>query len=397
MSDSFIAEVTDLQAKSEEIYIYGMGMYGNNIYNYLTRCGIEVDGFVVSNKPEDCQAALRVREIRELVGKNVGIILGLSTWNKEEVLSNLDKLGFEHKNVVDGGRFLDKGGSRSGHDKEPVLEITTRIGCSIDCRYCPQRLFYKEYFKENRARNSVMSMETFKTCIEKMPDNTSLVFSGMAEPFLNTKCIDMIKIGCEKGRKVDLFTTLVGADMDMVKEISLLPLNRLVLHVADKMGYAKIHTSESYYRKIEYLINAKKADGETPLVSLCNAQAEPDERVKEICEGKYEILTTMLDRAGNLEGEELLSKKQEKGCLSCTLCGTLANRNVLLPDGSLLLCCMDFGMKHVLGNLLEQSYEDILSGDEVLYIREGLRGNIQNDILCRKCTNARVICEEESA
>lgn len=394
MNYSFIEEVKDLQEKSDSIYIYGMGMYGNNIYKYLKRYGVEVDGFVVSKRTQDCQTALTVREISELAGKNVGIILGLSTWNKEEVLAYLDQLGFAHKNIVDGGKFLDKGGSRSGHDKEPVLEITTRIGCSIDCRYCPQQLFYSAYFKENKARDSVMSIETFKTCLEKMPDNTSLVFSGMAEPFLNPECMDMIKIGCEKGRKVDLFTTLVGADMDIVKEISLLPLNRLVLHVADQMNYAKIQVSESYYRKIEYLINAKKADGETPVVSICNAQAEPDERVREICEGKYEILTAMLDRAGNLEGEELLSKKQEKGSLSCTLCGMLANRNVLLPDGSLLLCCMDFGMKHVLGNLLEQSYEEILNGEEVLYIKEGLRGKVQNDILCRKCTNARMICEE---
>ena len=36
------------------------------------------------------------------------------------------------------------------------------------------------------------------------------------------------------------------------------------------------------------------------------------------------------------------------------------NHNVLLPNGDVVLCCMDFGMQHVLGNLKRQSYEEIL-------------------------------------
>jgi hypothetical protein len=34
--------------------------------------------------------------------------------------------------------------------------------------------------------------------------------------------------------------------------------------------------------------------------------------------------------------------------------------NVVLPNGDVSLCCMDYGLKHILGNIYEQEYEDII-------------------------------------
>src|SRR5689334_8187640 len=36
--------------------------------------------------------------------------------------------------------------------------------------------------------------------------------------------------------------------------------------------------------------------------------------------------------------------------------------NTLLPDGDVLLCCMDCGRAHVLGNLLRQSWQEVHAG-----------------------------------
>ena len=77
--------------------------------------------------------------------------------------------------------------------------------------------------------------------------------------------------------------------------------------------------------------------------------------------------------------------------ISCSLCGDELNHNNLLPDGTVLLCDFDYGMQHVLGNLLEQTYEEILSGRELERIRKGMEGDSQQDILCRKCSCANSI------
>ena len=64
--------------------------------------------------------------------------------------------------------------------------------------------------------------------------------------------------------------------------------------------------------------------------------------------------------------------------------------NVLLPNGNVTLCCMDYGLKHILGNLVTDSYESLFTGEEYKRIQAGLLdGDL--DILCRTCKEAKNI------
>lgn len=38
------------------------------------------------------------------------------------------------------------------------------------------------------------------------------------------------------------------------------------------------------------------------------------------------------------------------------------NKNVLLPTANVVLCCTDYGLKHTIGNLYNQAYEEIFVG-----------------------------------
>ena len=112
-------------------------------------------------------------------------------------------------------------------------------------------------------------------------------------------------------------------------------------------------------------------------------------KILELCKGKYEILTDMNDRAEQLKDDRLVcsSRRQEK--IACGYSGTMLNRNVLLPDGTLLLCMQDYGMKHVIGNLVEESYEKVMCGERIESIRKALLEPC-SDILCRSCSYAVV-------
>lgn len=79
----------------------------------------------------------------------------------------------------------------------------------------------------------------------------------MADTLLNPNCIQMIKEACVSGRRVELFTTLLEVDEKTIDDI-------------------------------------------------CSAQEEADERIKEICKGKCDIMTTLHDRADNLQGDNIL-------------------------------------------------------------------------------------------
>ena len=47
-------------------------------------------------------------------------------------------------------------------------------------------------------------------------------------------------------------------------------------------------------------------------------------------------------------------------------------------------------MKHVLGNLLENTYDEIRRGEEMQKIFAGIKGDPSVDLLCRKCLFAMV-------
>lgn len=384
-------DIEAIIGSTDSLFIYGTGVYGRNIYNVLNEFHIRIDAFV-ETKPEKTELfGLPIYTVDDILQKKCCLVLGLNRLNSGIVQNILQNKHFNMDNVIYGYKYIDNGGERGGYNVDvPTMEITTRIGCSVNCRYCPQSSLIANYRVDEQADRQI-SIDTFKKCLNKLPLNCSVLFCGMAEPLLNADCIEMIKIAIDSGRKVDLYTTLIGIDESQLDELLNLPISFVTLHVADKYNYAKIKTDDMYYRMIEKTINYVKNDGK-PFVNICNAQAEPDEKVKDICKGKYEIIHELHDRAGNLDDDILISSaRKRKGKISCSLCGQSLNHNILLPDGKVLLCCMDYGMKHVLGNLLHQSYDEIMNGDEMQRLRRAINGDEEIDILCRGCSSATEI------
>jgi radical SAM protein with 4Fe4S-binding SPASM domain len=217
------------------------------------------------------------------------------------------------------------------------------------------------------------------------------MFCGMSEPLLNPDCLKMLQLACDAGRNVLLYTTLEGATKEDIDKILQLQFQFVGLHAPDEKNYAHITVTEEYYCNFERLLNAKRKDG-NPFVNNITAQANPLPRIAKMCEGKYEVLISLQDRAGNLEGDELASREHilTNERITCCLGGSKFNTNVLLPDGTLLLCDSDFGMQHVLGNLKEQTYDEIRRGEEMKKIFRGVAGDQGVDLLCRKCVLAMI-------
>jgi hypothetical protein len=56
---------------------------------------------------------------------------------------------------------------------------------------------------------------------------------------------------------------------------------------------------------------------------------------------------------------------------------------------------MDYGMKHILGNLREQSYEEIIGGEEMQRVKRAVNGDSDIDVLCRECTSATEVDDSD--
>jgi hypothetical protein len=94
----------------------------------------------------------------------------------------------------------------------------------------------------------------------------------------------------------------------------------------------------------------------------------------------------MWSRAGNLLGEAIIKPELDKikdrfkhkgftdKPLTCG-CDEKLYHNVVLPNGDVSLCCMDYGLKQIIGNLYTQEYDDIVPKPKSCFL------------LCQSCEN----------
>jgi FkbM family methyltransferase len=263
----------------------------------------------------------------------------------------------------------------------PTLEITTSIpkaGCVVDCVFCPQRVLQKvwnsEHFTTDKERT--LSLDNFKMVIDKLPKEVRITMSGFTEPWLNKHCTDMLLYAHEQGHRVSVFTTAVGMslkDVERIKDIPFCggPNGGFTLHLPDKEYRAKHPVNKKYIAVCEALKNANIQNFATMAMGTVHPEVEhlyPDEEVN-----KYE----MWHRAGNLLGEAQLKPEVKevwnefKSILHDTekTCGCIEGlyHNILLPNGEVSLCCMDYNLEEILGNLFTQEYDDILPEPNTTY------------------------------
>ena len=63
--------------------------------------------------------------------------------------------------------------------------------------------------------------------------------------------------------------------------------------------------------------------------------------------------------------------------------------NVLIPNGDVQLCCMDYGLEAKVANLFHDDYDEIFNGEPMKNIINSMSDiDGKDDLICRKCENA---------
>jgi FkbM family methyltransferase len=252
----------------------------------------------------------------------------------------------------------------------PSLEITTSIpknGCVVNCTFCPQEVLKGAYIGER-----VLSLANFKKLVNKVPTEVTIVFAGFTEPFQNKECADMIVYAHDKGHQVSVFTTAVGMKVEDVEKIKHIPFysnqGGFVLHLPDKEGYAG-HKPDNM--KVLFRLKDNNIHG---FSTATMGTLHPE--IAHLFPNTHR--QAMWNRAGNLESDSVNKAEVKTGLTTCN-CFEKLYHNVLLPDGSITLCCMDYGLRHILGNLHSQEYNDIIPLTDEPFE------------LCKHCENGKLL------
>lgn len=276
--------------------------------------------------------------------------------------SNLTKDASEY--MLSGGTVLEKWKTT----QYPTLEFTTSIpkkGCVIDCAFCPQMTLLDVYDSDK-----TMSLENFKKVIDKLPKEVRITFSGFTEPWLNRKCTDMLLYAHEQGHPISAFTTGVGMTLEDIERIKDIPFNTgpnggFCLHLPDKELIAKHPITPRYLEVVKRFKELENHIQGFYVMSM----SEVHDDIKPYFPNAH--IPEFWSRAGNLLGEAIIKPELEKlkdrfkhmdhgdQTMTCG-CDEKLYHNVVLPNGDVSLCCMDYGLKHILGNLYTEEYNDIL-------------------------------------
>ena len=251
----------------------------------------------------------------------------------------------------------------------PTLEITTIFPCVNRCRYCPQDKWRKAYSGKSR-----LTYAEFRDILKKIPKNVRLDFSGFSEPFANRETSLMMRHAFEQGYQVALFTTLVGLrqkDLDVLKGVHIYPC---AIHLPDDTNFK---VNEDRWLELFRLFTRH-----IPYDEAVYHLGDISEKIKN--EVKKIRVRPTFSRSNNADPEVVENYPRQKGIISCSTSGNKFNQNVLMPNGDVYLCCMDWSLQHKLGNLFEQSYEELHKSET--YKKIGLSMQDESiETICRYC------------
>jgi len=279
--------------------------------------------------------------------------------------------------------------------QRPTLEVTTMIGCPLMCNFCPQDNLRDAYGKESPK---YMSLDTFKTVIDKLPKNCRIDFSGMAEPWVNPDCTAMVEYALTSGKNIAVYTTLYNWTEETARDVLAL-FNRhrsqvevFSIHFPDEYGNMK---GWKYSKEWENVFRLMSIGVQQMRIKLEAMTMSDHGKIHQDLQHLGIQLYNWFghDRAGSLNKEQVKEQtvnfiaKHEKP----VVCSKTINydQHVLLPNGDIVLCCMDYDTKHVLGNMVTQSYEDMFTGEGMVsLIRENTKTCYSDKSLCKSCTDA---------
>ncbi len=263
----------------------------------------------------------------------------------------------------------------------PTLEITTMIGCPMRCTFCPQDKLAANY-PQDAVR--ALSLDKFILILNKVPKHVRIDFSGLAEPWANRFATDMLAYALGSGYNVAIYTTLQGMrEPERVRNLIAGYSDKVevvVVHLPDARGNMRGFRDSEQYR--EALAIFRKIDG-VRFMAMGESVA-----------GSVDMKNwSPQTRAGNLdlqaiEDQQVLPDPQVRTPLVCSMT-PFYDQNVLLPNGDVVLCCMDYSVKHRLGNLLTDDYYDLFKSQGMGHLVSENMKYGASDSLCRNCIRAR--------
>ena len=270
--------------------------------------------------------------------------------------------------------------------KKIYIEITNC--CNLKCKFCPET---------NRAKE-FMSVDNFEEIIKKIHKYTNLVLLHVkGEPLLHNRLEDILNILEKYNLKANITTngTLIKDNLEILKRSKAVRQINFSLHSS---------TQNKEFNKV-YLQNIFESADELKdiIISyrLWNLKDIKDNDINLEIIKSLEKYYNIQDLKQKLSENDFLKIKEnifinqdieftwpdinKKEIIQSGKCLALKEQIAILVDGTVVPCCLDNNGDIPLGNIFEESIEEILNKPKSIEIKKNFERSIISCKLCKTC------------
>lgn len=324
--------------------------------------------------------------IRQLVSQESVSI----KWLRGEMALIIDYLAEEMG--IRGGEMIDF---------PKAIEFQMHNACNANCIICPYaEIEEKKYFMDDSLLGKLL---------DEIGEREILLIPYLNnEPFLDKAFCKKIKKINEKcpNSKIEISTNLSMCNSGMIHELEQLKIFELRISIfgMDKDTYNKMMPGLDYDKMQENLnllieSNLRNTISKIGITMIEHEEVKIEEykHMEQFCNENGISFNKwgFLDRAGNnTRYRNLINQGKVVGCEQ----NRPIERMHILANGEVILCCQDWRKTVVLGNLKENTVQEIWNGTQYQEARERIYGGKKDSFeLCKKCKLSikHVECEKD--
>lgn len=273
------------------------------------------------------------------------------------------------------------------------VSLEAHTVCNQACYFCPVSLDPREdYFMPTALYERILGeLAPYRETIE------ALFMINYNEPTLDKRFVDQVKAILAAGLPPAVLTNgsgLTPERVDAILDVGQLRYLSVNLSTLDRDRYRHDRGQDQLQvvlRNLDYLMDKPLAET-MEVVVLGTGDENHDRDFEAIRDRLAQSLFTVkryevMDRAGYLQiGLKVAQRQRVLG--GCENTGSRPLQHLhITPRGKCVLCCEDYDEKFVVGDLTQQSVNEVLTGPELARFRRWAYGIEESpaDFICRGC------------